>query len=85
MNASARLVTCAAFGLLLATAAAPPALAHSSSGQHRAQLSDGSTITYDAETNQYCWTHSTTGSNLSRRECHSRQEWAELGLQISGK
>jgi len=84
MNASARLVTSAAFGLLLAAAAASPALAHPS-GQHRAELSDGSTITYDAKTDQYCWTHSMTGSNLPRRECHSQQEWAKLGLHISGK
>ena len=84
MKASARLAACAAFELLFATAAAAPALAHAST-QHRVELSDGSTITYNAETGQYCWTHSLTGSNVPRHECHSQQEWAKPGLHISGK
>jgi hypothetical protein len=84
MNASARLIASAAFGMLFATVGTAPLLAHSSA-QHRASLADGSTITYDAGTGQYCWTHAVTGSNLPQRECHSQQEWAKLGLNISGK
>ena len=83
MIASTRRIACVAFGMLL-VAAANPAVARAST-HHSTTLEDGTTIRYDAATNQYCMTRTVTGSNLPQRECHTQEEWAKLGLTISGK
>jgi hypothetical protein len=83
MIASARLIASAAFGMMLVAAA--PATAGAQSHQ-RFYLEDGSVITYKASTDQYCMTRPPiVGSHLTSRECHSQEEWAKLGLTITGK
>jgi len=83
MNAFAPRFAFAAFGLLLVAAA--PANAESSP-RHRVYLSDGSVITYKSSTDQYCMNRAAlTGSHLALHECHSQEEWAKLGLTITGK
>jgi hypothetical protein len=83
MTASARRFVSTALGFLLIGVATPvvaEAATHS-----RVELDDGSTITYNPTTNQYCRTYSVTGSHIERKECKTQEDWAKLGLMIAHK
>lgn len=48
-------------------------------------FADGSTMTLDKATGNYCLTEKVTGSNIPTVTCQSQSDWARDGLHIEVK
>ncbi|MBA2935083.1 hypothetical protein HZF05_13360 [Sphingomonas sp. CGMCC 1.13654] len=65
----------------LVLGASAPAFAHSTP----AMLADGSRMTLDQSSGNFCLSEKITGSNVPVVTCKSQSDWAKDGLAISVK
>lgn len=65
----------------LVLGASAPAFAHVSP----TVFADGSTMTLDKTTGNYCLTENATGSHIPTVTCKSKSDWAKDGLTIDVK